>query len=212
MAASRSLSSLSPDLQSDGNGDQSTDSLVRKLGSSEYADRTESSSSPALDALSCMQQARAAPIYSAAKKTDAHEKFVRDFERHTTNRCWEADQILGYLRAGKPYRLSVTFDTQSSSDLFDKMSKDISRLSQEKATMESQVQKLCSLIDRYAKDHERRKQQRIHETETIRKLEQEKLDLCLFVHQLFARFVKPGEPVTMDNIRELLVTLHHKIN
>jgi hypothetical protein len=93
-------------------------------------------------------------------KTESHRRYVRDLENYAKVRCSEADQILSYLRSGKPYTIEACFSSSESNELFTKMSQEIAELTAANRTLQAQLDEVCRLAETYSRDHARRKTKR----------------------------------------------------
>lgn len=139
-------------------------------------------------------------------RTDFHREFVADLERFSKVKCTEADRILKYLKTGKKYRIEATFNSSEASDLFRKMSSEITRLSSEKAETEAKLDHVLSLVKRYTEEHKKKKSEKELLLSRLREAEQETRDIYQFISDLFPQFSN-GQTVSRENAKSVLVAV-----
>jgi hypothetical protein len=149
-------------------------------------------------------------------RSDSRRQYLRNIEKYATVRCLEADQIIGYLRTGKEYRVEARLGSSESNDLFQGMSAEIGRLTRERDELQARVQKMCRLTERYAREHAARKAKRKEETDALttkaNQAERDYSQLCRLIVQLFPTFVPDmAEPMNVQQLRHILVNVAHKL-
>ena len=125
-------------------------------------------------------------------------------------KCTEADRILKYLKTGKKYRIEATFNSSEASDLFRKMSSEITRLSSEKAETEAKLEHVLSLVKRYTEEHKKKKSANKSEKDLLlsrlRESERESREIYQFISDLFPQFSN-GQTVSRQNAKSVLVAV-----
>lgn len=146
------------------------------------------------------------PASRKQSKTDFHREFVEDLERFGRVKCTEADKIIKYLKTGKKYNIEANFTSSEASDLFRKMSGEITRLSAEKTEIEAKLEHVLSLVKKYTDDHKRKRHKEKHLHSQMQQSQQECHEIYQFIGDLFPQFSN-GQVVCRENAKSILLSV-----